>query len=51
MADITKIVLPDNTEYDIKDSNAVDSTTTRNITVSATAPSNPQEGDIWIDIS
>lgn len=49
MANIEKIVLPDNTEYNIKDANAVDSTTTRSITVSSTEPQNPQGGDIWID--
>lgn len=51
MADITKIVLPNNTEYNLKDASAVRSGQTKTIFVQGTTPSGSVDGDIWIDTS
>ena len=53
MADISKIKLPNGSEYDIKDtiSGYVASTTTARIFVQSSEPSSSSDGDIWIEIS
>ena len=53
MADISKIKLPNGSEYNIKDvtSGYVASTTTDKIYVQDTAPASSTDGDIWVDLS
>lgn len=51
MADLSQIMLPDGTVYNLKDGNAVHSADTRNIYVSDSAPSGAENGDIWVDTS
>lgn len=53
MADITKVKLPNGSEYNIKDavSGYVASTTTDKIYVQSTAPASSTDGDIWVDLS
>ena len=51
MADIIKIQLPNGSEYNIKDNNAVRSPQTKQVFVQGTTPSDSVDGDIWVDLS
>ena len=51
MADIIKIQLPNGSEYNIKDNNAVRSPQTKQVFVQGTTPTGSVDGDIWVDLS
>lgn len=51
MADISKIQLPNGSEYNIKDNNAVRSSQTKQVFVQDTTPTGSVDGDIWVDLS
>lgn len=53
MADVSKIKLPNGSEYNIKDtvSGYVASTTTAKIFVQDSTPASSSDGDIWVDTS